>query len=657
MCGIAGFFSASYQDNNIILSLTNTLKHRGPDDEGYLAVDTENLKVFELIGDDSVINGEHIKNFKDNANLFLGHRRLSIIDPTPAGHQPMANDDKTIWIVFNGEIYNYLEIRDELKSKGYIFKTASDTEVIIKAYEEWGFDCLHKFNGMWAFVILDLRKKFLFGARDRFGVKPLYYYWDNQNFAFASEIKALLKLPFYKKEINDRAVFDYLVFAWSEKEEETFFKGIYELMPSNYFILNLKSNHLLKEQYYQLKYNDKSEVFDESKAKEYIDKTRFYIEKAVRLRLRSDVPIGSCLSGGVDSSSIVCIINNFLKNEKIENIGDRQKVFTAVYENESIDESKWANIVVKKTNSDWKKIYPKYETLINELEDLIYFQDIPFASTSIYAQYKVMEEVKKNNVKVLLDGQGADELFTGYTSYYLAFYKELISTLSFSHLFSEIKYNENAPWGYLGIFKELLKNELIIRLPENIFCKLFIKNRGELKLLPEDFILTNKDQIVFFRDIHYKNLNQMLFKFMTLDNLKQLLRYEDRNSMRFSIEARAPFSDDINLIEYVFNVAGVYKIHNGWSKYLLRQSMKGVVPDEILFRRDKIGFATPCDKWNEYILRDMCDIVNNLLRDYFGQNKLDSPIGFLKGKSFSWRFVNFALWYKIFFKNNSLNKI
>ena len=650
MCGIAGFFSISKVDNSIILNLTKAIKHRGPDDEGYIAVNPENCQVSALIGDDSVVIGEHIENYYEQANLFLGHRRLSIIDITPAGHQPLSNDDGKIWIVFNGEIYNYIELREELKRKGYIFKTATDTEVIIKAYEEWGFDCLNKFNGMWAFVILDLNKRILFGARDRFGVKPLYYHIDNNHFAFASEIKALLTLPWYKKEINETAVFDYLVLNLEEYEAESFFKNIMELKPAHYFIYDLREKTFLKEKYYNLPFNEKFENYNEDKVKEHFLNIRDLIFNAVNVRLRSDVPVGKCLSGGLDSSTIACVIDSLLRERDIEQIGTEQKFFTACYDDSRVDESKWAEIVVRHTRAKWFKTFPKGEELIEDLNDLVYYQELPFGSTSIYAQYRVMKLAKENGVKVLLDGQGGDELFAGYHIYYKTYLAELIKNGYFKEALKEfIKIKGDNVNLLMGLLKILLFPLVPVEL-RNFFGRY---KYPASKFLNPDFL--NKFKNRFFREDIFDNLNVFLFKHITYLNLKTLLRYEDRNSMRFSIESRTPFADDINLIEYVFKIPSTYKIHNGWTKYLMRNAMDGVIPEEIQWRRDKIGFATPEQQWFKKNSNKLKSCLINDLKCFLKMDDIDKNWNRLMATQnidltrFIWRIINLSLWYKKFF--------
>ncbi|MCX6163715.1 MAG: asparagine synthase (glutamine-hydrolyzing), partial [Ignavibacteriae bacterium] len=353
MCGIAGIYSKSEKNfSPVIKKMMDSIRHRGPDDEGYYVGSPIKNSFYELIGEDSKISGERIENFSSMANLFLGHRRLSILDLSPMGHQPMLNGKKNLAMIFNGEIYNYIEIKEELKALGCCFRTNSDTEVLLTAYEVWGEKCLEKFNGMWAFVIYDKAKNMLFGSRDRFGVKPFYYYIDGEHFAFASEIKALLNLPFYEKKINSEAVYDYLVLNQMENDEEGFFKNILELKPSFAFSYNLKDGNFIKWKYYNLKHINEWGKFEIEKSKEYIKNTKELVYNAVNLRLRSDVPVGSCLSGGLDSSAVVCIVNDLFRQKNVDH-SEKQKVFTASYKGSDIDESNWAKIVADKSQVLW----------------------------------------------------------------------------------------------------------------------------------------------------------------------------------------------------------------------------------------------------------------------------------------------------------------
>jgi len=654
MCGIAGVYGYKRRvENAWIKWMTDTLKNRGPDDEGFIAINTEANEVNHLAGPESAVAGLGIETFDRSVNLFLGHRRLSILDTSPLGHQPMSNSDKTIWVVHNGEIYNYLELREELKGLGYQFRTNTDTEVLLAAYEEWQEKCLDRFNGMWSFVIYDRRKHVLFGARDRFGVKPFYYYTDDNYFAFASEIKALIKLPFIDNKVNPKAVFDYLVLNLYEQEEEGFIKNILELQPSCAFYYHLGTHTMRKWKYYSLKYIDEWERFDEEKLKEYIATTRQLLFNAVSLRLRSDVPVGTCLSGGIDSSTIVCLINKILKEHILEQIGERQKVFTVAYNMESIDESKWAKIVVEQTKTSWHKTYPESYQFLEDLEDLVYTQDIPFGSTRIYAQYRVMKLAKENGVKVLLDGQGGDELFTGYQFYYGIFFIEMLKAFAVGRLLRELRCLENSPINMRNLLVSLAKIFSKSLATNSLKEVIFRLKKNEINYLDIDFFKENRDRLTMTKDMVSTSLNQMLHQYISSLSLKPLLRYEDRNSMRFSIEARAPFSDDINLIEYVFQIPSVYKIYLGWSKYLLREATEGILPEEIRLRKDKIGFATPEYSWLNENSEALKEYITSDMKEFLNVNKMQKDWDELLTKQSQtdittlWRFINLAVWRKV----------
>lgn len=653
MCGIAGIFPfRSFGKASLIKSMADALQHRGPDDEGFLAVNSVENQVYPLVGSVSKVEGKLVGSFDKPSNLLLAHRRLSIIDPSPAGHQPMSNSSGLVWIIYNGEIYNYIELREQLKTLGCSFKTNTDTEVILAAYEVWDKDCVEKLNGMWAFVIYDRRRNILFASRDRFGVKPLYYCRDENYFAFASEIKALLKLPFLKKGINPSAVFDYLVFSSVENEEEGFFEGICELLPSHNFELNLGTAGFKKWKYYSLSCVDSWEKFDGKKVEEYSNIIRELIFNAIELRLRSDVPIGSCLSGGLDSSTVVCVVNELLKRESIAQIGERQKVFTASYGNEGVDESKWAQCVVDATKTSWYQTFPGAEELFEDLENLVYVQEMPFNSTSIYAQYRVMKLARENGVRVLLDGQGGDELFAGYASYYRLLFVEMLKNFALWPSMREFNHMGNAPINARTLLISLIYLLAMLWIPRAIKTKAVKIGAMGNNYLNPDFWNDYKWRLELFRDNNFSSLNRTLHGHMGGPNLKTLLRYEDRNSMAFSVEARTPFADDVHLIEYVFQIPSVYKIYNGWSKYLLRKSIRGLIPEEIRQRKDKIGFATPEARWLTEKANELKAYLGRDLSDFFDVEKVKTDWDrFLKGGARSgiiWRFINLAVWRQVF---------
>ena len=425
MSGVCGFVIINDGLNaSIIKNMSHLIRHRGPDDEGCIAVNTREGEVTPLGGADSRLPLPDAASFDGSADLFLAHRRLAVIDLSPAGHQPMSYADGSLWMTCDGEIYNHAEVRADLEKRGHTFRTGTDTEVLLAAYAEWGEECLDRFDGRWAFVLYDRRRNLLFGSRDRFGVKPLYYVKNGDYFAFASEAKAFSALPGFRRAARPEAVFDYLAFGLERwKDSRTFLEEVMELPPAHSFRFDLSVRTLRVKLYYELPFHDSAvwEPFSEKRAAEHVERVRELVFASVRRRLVSDVPIGSCLSGGIDSSSIFAAVGAILRNESIPEAGDRPRAFTACYEDASIDESAWARLAVEHSGGEWHTVYPQGDELMNDLEDLVNTQDFPFGGTSIYAQYRVMKLAKERGVKVLLDGQGATSCSRGLHPYTLSF--------------------------------------------------------------------------------------------------------------------------------------------------------------------------------------------------------------------------------------------
>ncbi len=671
MCGICGILKRSESEIHlptVIKTMTDSIRHRGPDDEGYVFFDFNINRHLTAGSSDTQLTAwdtdfeytpaVSIEEIEEFPHLAFGHRRLSVIDLSEAAHQPMCLNDKNIWITLNGEIYNYIELRNELTAKGYQFISLSDTEVLLNAYKEWGVDCLQKFNGMWSFVIYDRSKNILFGSRDRFGVKPLYYYSDNNVFAFSSEQKALLHIPENNIGINESAVFDYLLLNQIELREEGFFKNVFELKPAHYFIYNNNDHSFSSTKYYDLAFQKKSSTFDASKQLEYQRKTRELVFNAIDIRLRSDIPVGFCLSGGIDSSSIVCMAAEISKEKELSQLGEQLKCFTAINQSDEFNEAKWAELVVKKTKTEWIKANCTSTDMMNKLESIIYHQDIPLLSTSTYAQYKVMQTAAANGIHILIDGQGGDELFAGYAPFYSAFYTELIGKLKFKTLFNELKNIGSSPTSLAIYVKSLIKYSIDKLLPNGIKKALAKQLKTEVQYLNTDFLKNNKANISFAGEYQLIGTNKLLHKYFCDYYLKNLLRWEDRCSMAFSVESRTPFSDDINLIEYIFSLPANYKIHNGWSKSLLRNAMKGILPDAIKNRTDKMGFSTPQQIWLKEIEKEMKSRISTLKNtdSFVNSDKLlkdwDSIFtgNNFKAQDFAWRYLNYLMWKDLFIK-------
>jgi asparagine synthase (glutamine-hydrolysing) len=638
--------------------MSKTLRHRGPDGEGFWAMEASGAHhIFWSDDTPESIRNQHyhhspthpIQTYSGQPQLMFAHRRLSIIDLSPAGHQPFCTVDQQFWITYNGELYNYIELRDELKNLGCVFTTQTDTEVIINAYKIWGDDCLQRFNGMWAFVIYDAARKRIFGSRDRFGVKPFYYYRDKRIFCFASEQKALLKNPYVHTELNREAVADYFVGGEIEHEPEGFFKNIIELFPSCAFKLDLNTAHFQQWSYYSLAFNTTFADPSDKAFDQHVLHIRERLLEAIRIRLRSDVPVGACLSGGIDSSAITGIISHFIRQHEQVNVGSRLKLFTAVFDDPAIDERHWAKEVVQLTNADWMTTNPQSEELLSDLETLIYSQDVPIWSTSTYAQHRVMRLASDNSIKVLLDGQGGDELFAGYFPYFRPFWSELAGAGKINLLRKELSAFNGAASPFW--MRETVKQRIIPQLSTNV-KKWIQRHRFQefAYLYPE---LTNL-YYAHHQVSTASSLNEMLYTEMVNTRLKSYLKCEDRCSMWHGVESRTPFADDHLLIEAVFALPGSFKIRNGMTKALLRESASPWLPDSIRKRRDKMGYVTPNNQWiaqlrnqfRPYFEQDFDGILNRdtLLRDY---DRLFNPKGTTDtGRLF--KFIAFAVWRKVF---------
>ncbi len=672
MCGIAGIINLRGKIQNIpdlVADMAATLRHRGPDGEGFLFL-KGNREIHIAFGKDTP---EHIikSGFAyapkqpvesispDNIVFGFAHRRLSIIDVSAAGHQPMCDVGKKIWLNYNGEIYNYIELREELIQKGISFHTHTDSEVIIQSYLCWGDDCVSRFNGMWSFVIYDSEKNTVFCSRDRVGVKPFYYYMDGDSFSFASEQKALLKLPFVKTGINLNAASSFLAgdIQFIESGEENMFRNIFELMPSQNFRIDLKNGSFFKWNYYTLKANPSLSSFSEEKFTAYRDETEKRLVDSIRLRLRSDVPVGSCLSGGIDSSAIVSVIGKLVAGGHAVNLGGKLNVFTLEFDNEKIDETRWAKYVVDQAHAEWNLVAPTSAGLLRDLRDLNYAQDIPVCSTGTYGQFQLMRRAKEKGIKVILDGQGGDELFGGYISYSLVQWKELLRRRKFAGAFSELSAGGNLLFNTKVMTREFLKKQFGSFLPYEVqssFMKqYFPQNKFLNKRMVDTYVKSGFPQKEA-EVTQSKTLNQALLVDFVNTRLKMYLKYEDRSSMWHSIEARTPFADDHRLVEFVFNIPGVYKIHNGISKHLLREAMRSYLPKQIKERTDKLGFVTPIDKWMSEIKKECLDFFDDSVRDYMDVKKIKSdPDKFFTMRSHAegvrvFRMVSFAVWKKIF---------
>ena len=593
MCGISGIISKKRIEKDIIEPMTDTIIHRGPDGFGYYY-------------------GE---------KFVFGHRRLSIVDLSDAGHQPMQYLNRYV-ITFNGEVYNHLELRIELEKNGYLFQSHTDTEVIMASYDFWGADCLSKFNGMWAFVIYDRLKDKYFMSRDRFGKKPFYYYKDQEKFIFGSEIKVILAHPDVESKPNLKFLDSYVQNGAKEYIKETAFENIFRFDFSSYFEGSLEDifENFEQNKFWEIKPNLSHEKFDEEKAKEYAKQYYELLEDAVRIRLRADVKVGSALSGGLDSSSIVYLVNKLLKEQDKEEL---QETFSSVYKSDGTqecDESYFIDIMALKLGVHSNQIEPKEDEIPSQIEKMIWHLENP-PDNSLMSSWHTFKLVASTDVKVTLDGQGADEQLGGYLPYLLNY----ISSLSIVDMFSQAKKCLQIPNSSKYVFVGLCLGLYRVLFGEK-FLKFTIKN-------------------IFKRDFE-TNLNKKL-GIDTMGSLITLIHYADHTSMAFSIESRMPFMD-YRLVEFLASVPACYKMRDGWTKYLARLAFDGKLPDEINWRKDKMGWPIPEKKW----------FYGNLNRWFIANIescKLSKKLSFKEkeNKKFSNNIkrMNLSIWEKSFLNN------
>lgn len=595
MCGIFGLVSKTGSvDAHQVGQLTDLVAHRGPDGRGV----------------------------RVNGNVGLGHRRLAIIDLSEDGAQPMRDKRHPIWITYNGEIYNYLELRTELEALGYVFETASDTEVLLAAYVHWGERCLERFNGMWSFAIHDERDNTLFCARDRFGVKPFYYVDTPSRFAFGSEIRQLL--PLLERRIaEDDLLRDFLVCGLTDHTNRTFFRGVEKLPPGHRMRVDVATGQIEIARYYSLVPHP-----DGSDEEHAAGRLRDLLDDATRLRLRSDVRVGTCLSGGLDSSSVATLAARRYAS------GSNEAFFaiTAVSEQASNNEEKYAAEVATKSGLNWLRTKPSYEAFASTVETLLDVQEEPFAGPSIMMQYEVMKTARSNGVIVLLDGQGGDETLLGYHRYYAAWLLD--------HLHRE------GVAGFVSAFSAAVKAGVS---PRRLLMYLFGASSAWLRAAFYRWrytFLKHPDMPESLRRFARKTRDAQAMQVLeiTETNLPMLLRFEDKNSMRFGIETRLPFLD-YRFVEFALGLSTRIKLNNGWAKWPLRAAMQDVLPAGICWRKDKIGFAAPDQLWLTQHSPAMYEkvIASTLLARYVDMSALKKTFNRLD-LAMRWRLYCVALW-------------
>lgn len=587
MCGIAGIvrWSSERDDIQLIQDMTEVMRHRGPNDSGFLLTNSKRK------------GPPNCQFVRSSARIALGHRRLSILDLSSAGRQPMTKAGTKIWILHNGEVYNYLELRQELEKYGYQFTTGTDTEVLLTAYDKWGSNFITRCNGMFATAILDFESGNISIYRDRMGIKPLYFFCDRNHFIFGSEIKALLEDSDVPRKVNSSAVYAYLCRQMVDHCDETFFDGIKSLRPGHEMKINIYSQKIATKSYYNL--------IDSALSRKDFDDPLLSLknsfERAVKYRLRSDVRVGACLSGGLDSSSIVCKVDQLLStnNAEMASVGNQLITFSSCHEEAMYDERQYIKAVTEPRHIKPIFVFPKADDLASELDHLVWHQDEPFSSPSIYGQYCLMKSARQEGVVVLLDGQGGDELFLGYRKFFFFYLKQLLKQWDFVKAFKELK----------GAMEDGDEDLFNFRAAKRYFPR-FIRrlNHSIYSILDKDFlnILKRSDPAIGKGASLVERQVADIEKF----SLPALLRYEDRNSMAFSIEARIPFLDH-ELVELALGLPAFLKIKNGVAKFLLRKAVEDFVPLKIVNRRTKMGFVMPEDNWFHDSLADLVEEALN----------------------------------------------
>ena len=568
MCGIAGIVAVDGFDPQVLMEMTHLVSYRGPNGFGFSFAEPG------AHGRGESIHNENRAPGITRPVIGLGNRRLAILDVSTSGSMPMESEDGAYTLTFNGEIYNYKEIREELERGGHRFRTGTDTEVILHAYREWGEECLHHFNGMWSFALWDRPRQRLFCARDRFGVKPFYFATSARQFFFGSEIKQILLASGMPRRANAQCVFALLELGLMDHSAETFFEGVYQLPGGHSLTLEVEDSlSPVIRRYWELNVKQQSKMRPEEATEEFHHRFR----NAVRIRLRSDVPVGVCLSGGLDSSAILCQAKKIAPEMQFQ-------TFSACFEERAIDEREYMLAAAAATGSENHPTFPKGHEFWESARSLISHHDEPLGAASTYSQWSVMRSARQQGIPVILGGQGSDEALCGYQKYRY-FY--------FWHLLRE---------GNPKLLREVL---LSFRNGTTIHGRFAAATRYLPAAFRRPFSPAERLCNTEFR----KNVNLPETKLgaaksiaerqkidLTYSSIPPFLRHEDRNSMAHSVETRHPFLD-YRLVEFAVSCPADLKLRDGWSKWLLRNAMKGILPERVRLRKTKLGFDAPDATW------------------------------------------------------------
>lgn len=650
MCGILGVIgSEPAMAPSELRQALNTMRHRGPNDEGYAFFVAGTGSVDEASGEDTdpaLRTHPFVETRKNPFDVALAHRRLSVLDVSPAGHQPMGSSDGRFWIVLNGEIYNYLELRKTLSERGYAFRTDTDTEVVLGAYREWGAGMLRRLVGMFAFAILDAARGVVFLARDPFGIKPLYLARRGSGLVFSSEITALLTLVPGARLAEPQALYQYMRLGVTDGTSGTMFAGIAQLPAAHYAVFNSEGVELAPPQAYWVPGAIPRRTISLVEASSEL---AGLLDDSVRLHLRSDVPLGTCLSGGLDSTAIVSSMRRHL--------GPDLPIHSFSFESDDprTGEGAFVDIAARKFGLYRHRVSPTAGDLASDLTNLIRAQEQPFASTSIYAQYCVFRAASEAGMTVMLDGQGADELFGGYAS---AVSAQLTATLLQGRLRSVHALARSSHVSAPGARKRMILSAGGRLLPKRLVAP-FMSLVGEPlypSWLRSDWFRAQGHVADSRAQGRGRNaLRDELLHFVRNLSLPQLLRYEDRNSMAFSIESRVPFCT-MSLADFAFSLPQSLLVGlNGETKAVLRHAVSGSIPREIL-DRPKVGFETPETSWLSGLTHTITqvvgseafrslpfinhEVVDTILQKQLGDNRNMPPM--------TWRLLNVALWARDF---------
>lgn len=616
MCGISGIIqnNPSQYHQSHLKKMTDALSHRGPDGEGHW-------------------------NNPENT-VLLGHRRLAIIDLTNAGHQPMQYLGRYV-IIHNGEVYNYIELRDELIKKGYSFRSQTDTEVIAAAYDCWKEDCLSRFDGMFAFALWDSQANELFAARDRFGEKPFFYHFTESRFLFASEMKAIWAAGI-EKQPNQKMLFNFITIGYTgnpEKPEETFYSNILKLPAASWLKFSPLYFTCTVKKYWSIEPGQKEKNIAD---KEAMEQFRYLFSASVSKRLRSDVETGTSLSGGLDSSSIAAAIQSSAKGNK------PLQTFTASFPGYEKDELAFATLITDTFRLKQHIVPVNSAGLLSNWEKICSCQEEPFGSSSIFAQYEVYRSAGEQGVKVLLDGQGADEILGGYHKYYKWYWQELFRN-------GKLKgRKELAAARKLGVAEPFTwKNKIAAWFPS--FATIVMERQYLAEALShpgltKEFIQHQSQEAYYTPPDHF-SLNGVLHFNTFTHGLEELLRFADRNSMAHGTEVRLPFLSH-ELVEFLFSLPSHFKIRDGWTKWLLRKSMEPGLPAQITWRPDKVGFEPPQKEWME--LKPVQELIfaakeklvqEKVLRPEVLTQDINAQTAHAAG-NYDWRYLSSAMLFK-----------